>query len=83
MRLADYPYGRVTERLKKAVAWLRKNKNKIRKTQWDYFDFPDYWGMPKSISYRLSSDEVDWLQESTWDWFDENNFPEESQDVTI
>ncbi len=75
MRLTDYPYGKVTARLKKAVAWLRKNKKKIRQTQRDHFDFPDYWGMPRSTSWKLSSDEVDWLQAETWDWYDENNFP--------
>lgn len=72
MNIKNYPYGKVNKRLKKAVNWLNKNKRKIEKSQDDYyrweFDFPDYWNMPFSISCKLTSDEVDWIQSEVIDW---------------
>lgn len=64
MKISEYPYGKVTKTLKKAVNWLNTNKKLVKSKQKDCyeFDYPDYWGMPKSISYRLSSSEVDWIQ---------------------
>lgn len=32
------------------------------------FDYPDYGGLPKSISNKLSSDVVDLIQEQLIDW---------------
>ncbi len=29
----------------------------------DGFEFPDYFGIPKGYSNKLSSEEVDWLQD--------------------
>lgn len=67
--LIDYPYGRVTPRLRKAVKWLNDNKENISCKQQDYFDYPDYWGMPKRIANRLYGDEVDFLQAETNGWY--------------
>lgn len=69
MRIANYPYGKITKTLHKAVRWLNANKKKIGKEQFDLFYHPKYWGMPKTISSRLSGDEVDWIQEETYDWY--------------
>lgn len=84
MKSSDYPYGRVTKTLKKAVEWFNRNGKRIIK---EYatehgmrlltkreceslsddlacsFDYPDYLDMPKTVSSRLNSDEVDFLQE--------------------
>jgi hypothetical protein len=54
--ISDFPYGKPSRNLIKAVDWLNKH------TCTDEFDFPDYGGMPKNISDRLFSDEVDWIQ---------------------
>lgn len=74
MRIKDYPYGKTTKSLAKAVNYLNLNKIKIYKSllnselldDSEYikfaFDYPDYLYMPKQISSRLNSDEVDWLQ---------------------
>jgi hypothetical protein len=55
--------------------WLNRNKKRLIKARlalpqefsnpyhnWP-FDYPDYWAMPRKISYRLNTDEVDWLQD--------------------
>lgn len=55
-----------TTDLTKAVAWLDKNKKSLKPQ--DIFDYPDYWGMPKSISNKLTGDEVDWLQAELHLW---------------
>lgn len=68
MRVKDFPYGKITKTLKKAVQWLNRNQHKIKKTKDDIFDWPDYWDMPKVISSRLSSDEVDFIQDKTFNW---------------
>jgi hypothetical protein len=69
MRVSNFPYGRITKTLKKAVNWLNKNKRQLEKTKCNgSFDYPYYWDMPKMISYRLSSDEVDWLQGEVYEW---------------
>lgn len=79
MKTSEYPYGKVTKSLKKAAAYLNKNYRKIIKNLLDSsenltyddiahsFDYPDYLDMPKSISFRLNTDEVDWLQS---EWFE-------------
>jgi len=65
IKTKDFIYGRVYKRLEKAVDYLNANL----KTDFGRpFDYPDYWGMPKSISWKLTSDEVDWLQEVTGAW---------------
>ena len=32
------------------------------------FDFPDYGNLPKRISYSMSSEFVDAIQETLWEW---------------
>jgi hypothetical protein len=77
MKIKDYPYGKPSKSLVNAVIFLNRNKQKIIKrykkefpnNYWDYyFDYPDYFGLPKRISYRLSTDEVDWIQDETAFW---------------
>ncbi len=71
MQIKNYPYGKPTKTLKKAAQWLNRNYCKAIKKEIAeyqdrsqtirefvnelYFDYPFYMGMPKSISYRLSS----------------------------
>lgn len=81
MKIKNYPYGKATKTLKNAVNWLNRNKSKLIKKQMEQpkefthlyfnreFDYPDYWDMPKKISYRLNSDEVDWIQDELGEWF--------------
>lgn len=69
MRVANYPYGKITKTLRNAITRLNANKKKIGKEQFDYFEYPDYWDMPKMISSRLSSDDVDWIQDETYNWY--------------
>jgi hypothetical protein len=60
IKLSDFPreYGKPSAALQKAIEFLNtKNLNDI-----EYFDFPDYAGLPKSVSNKLSTDEVDFLQ---------------------
>ena len=40
---------------------LWKNKSQMMKNE--NFDFPDYGGLPKNISNKLTSEHVDFLQE--------------------
>lgn len=65
--IASYSYGNVTKTFRKAITWLNRRKKSFI-IQPGYFDFPDYWGMPKSISSRLTGDQVDFLQEQTYNW---------------
>lgn len=58
--------GKMSIQLKNAIKWLKDNKTKINTD--DVFDYPDYWGLPKSISNKLSSDEVDYIQNKTYHW---------------
>jgi hypothetical protein len=74
MRLSDWrafsETNRITKTMHKAVSWLNRNQKRLEKSgvTEQYFDYPDYWGMPKTISRRLSPDEVDWLQYQTNGW---------------
>lgn len=56
--LTRFPYGNTSPAYKKAKEWLTKNGTNGS----EYFEFPDYAGMPKSISKGLSTDEVDHIQ---------------------
>ena len=58
-----YRYGKITKRLENAVQWI--NDHFLDERRVNRFDFPDYWGMPKKISHKLSPDEVDYIQEIT------------------
>jgi hypothetical protein len=82
MRIKDYQYGKPSKSLRNAVTFLNRNKHKIidryKKEYPDeyhfcYLDYPDYFDIPKRISCRLGSDEVDWLQDETADWLVEDN----------
>ena len=66
--LKKYRYGKLSESLKKALTWLINNQEEYKSEIYDFFDYPGYWGMPKDICYKLSSDEVDFIQEITFDW---------------
>lgn len=69
MKIKDFPYGIPTKTLKKAVQWLNSNKRKLEKKEEFYsFDYPEYWDMPKTISNRLNTDEVDWIQNEVHNW---------------
>lgn len=35
----------------------------------DCFNYPHYWGLPKSIAHQLDPDEVDFIQEETYEWW--------------
>jgi hypothetical protein len=68
IHLRNYEYGRIYPRLRKAVDWIHSHRRLIKATcKWG-FDFDDYWGMPKKISSKLSSDEVDFIQAETYEW---------------
>jgi hypothetical protein len=68
VKISQYKYGRVYPRLRKAADWINSHRRLIKKTcKWG-FDYPDYWGMPKKISYNLSGDEVDFIQSVVQEW---------------
>ena len=73
VKISEYGYGKVNKRLKYAAEWLNKasNQTKIKQEFCDYFDYPEYWEMPKDISRRLSSDEVDFIQDQTFEMGEE------------
>ena len=47
--------------VEEVVQWLWINRKDLSKQ--DYFDFPDYCGMPKHLSNKLSSQTVDRIQD--------------------
>lgn len=51
-----------------AISWINSNEESIRRKE-EPFDYPDYWGMPEKISHELYPDEVDWIQENTYEWW--------------
>ncbi len=66
-RATNSEYSVNIARYTKAVDWLfaPENKDIVVKClhQESQIDYPNYFEMPKNISYKLSSDEVDLLQE--------------------
>ena len=60
INIEEYRYGKITKTLRNAISYI--NDEGIS-GDCMYFDYPDYGGLPKYISSRLSSDEVDFLQE--------------------
>jgi hypothetical protein len=56
--LPEYEYGKSTPTYKLAKQWLSHHGT----NGYEYFDYPDYAGMPKELSYELSPDEVDFIQ---------------------
>jgi len=81
INVSEYPYGKITKTLRNACIWLNKNRKHIIEYhcqnmergsgEFAYFDFPDYFDMPKKISSRLESDEVDFIQENMSEEFRE------------
>lgn len=65
-----------TKTFTKAVDYLWNNRKELKKKfynkdepkPWEYqvFDYPDYYGMPKRISNKLDGDFVDALQRNTY-----------------
>lgn len=69
MKIGDFETI-ATKSLRQAVNYLNRNKRKLEQSyssKFD-FDFPDYFNMPKSISNRLKSEHVDWIQEQLGSW---------------
>jgi hypothetical protein len=64
----NYRYGGITKTLEKAALWLNANRGNLKR-KFTEFDYPEYCGMPKNISHRLSTDEVDFLQSETCNWW--------------
>jgi hypothetical protein len=58
IKLGRYPYGKSSKAYKEAKKWLTYHGN----NGYDLFCYPDYAGMPKVISNKLLSDEVDHIQ---------------------
>ena len=55
-----------------ALIWINHNEKRIMENDdLDVFDYPDYWGMPKEITCRLSPDHVDCIQAMTFSFFRE------------
>jgi hypothetical protein len=77
MRISEYPYGKVTKSLRKAVDYLNKSYRKVIKEMLKIdpdaneldlkcgFEIVEF--LPKNIYCRLNSDEVDFIQEG---WHD-------------
>lgn len=65
---SNFPYGKVSLTLLKAAKWINRNQNRIKENEYDYFDYPSYWGLPSSITSKLTSDEVDFIQDETYNW---------------
>ena len=64
MRIKEYPYSvkrKITKTLKKATTWINRNMKKSLKS-YEEFGYPEFCGMPKSISSRLNTDEADWIE---------------------
>lgn len=70
----------------KAIENLNDRKaeilEKIATQEYHVFDYPDYWGLPKAISSKLSSEEVDFIQYQTEGWhsYIERNYTYEFYD---
>lgn len=73
VNISKYSYGRARKTLIETAKWLNANQRAIAKAildgkLCDEFDYPEYWGVPKKIANKLSSDEVDFIQESVCDF---------------
>lgn len=73
VNISDYPYGKTRKVLIEAVKWLNSHQRTISKEilaekLCEEFDYPEYWGIPKKIANKLTSDEVDFIQESVGDF---------------
>ena len=71
MKLKKIPVRGTSGKLRKAIDWLNKYRNDRKKfDNTNYFDFPDYWNLPRGIVDGLMSEDVDYIQEYTYDWVD-------------
>ncbi len=75
VNISEYSFGRTRKVLMEAVKWLNANQRTIAKAilegkLCDEFDYPEYWGVPKKIANKLTTDEVDFIQESVCDFAD-------------
>ena len=63
-KLREYQriWDKKADYLFQVAVWLFENKN----NKHEYFDYPDYAGMPKKLSKKLSSYDTDCIQEN-WD----------------
>lgn len=54
-----------------AFKWLEFNENRIKNRPDLYpngFEFPDYFDMPQPLVDKLSSEDVDLIQDFTYGW---------------
>lgn len=75
VNISEFPYGRTRKVLIEVVKWLNANQKAIAKSILDEklcaeFDYPEYWGIPKKIANKLTTDEVDFIQDSVCDFAD-------------
>lgn len=56
---ADYPYGVCSTHLKKALEWISEN---VESPDLTTFSSPDFLGMPKELSKKLSHGDIDYIQ---------------------
>ena len=73
VNISEFSYGRTRKVLIEAVKWLNANQRAIAKNILEQkvcleFDYPEYWGIPKKTANKLTSDEVDFIQESVGDF---------------
>ena len=57
--LNDYSYGPASTHLRKAVEWLSENTSDVDMSE---FKSPDFLGMPRDLSKKLSHHDVDFIQ---------------------
>lgn len=60
MKTIPYPTSITNKAFIQAIDYLNSHKE-CRK--YSEFDYPDYAGLPKEISHKLYSDEVDYIQD--------------------
>lgn len=58
VNISEFPYGRVTKRLRNAAIWINKNNRKINGPNLEFY-------LPNNIYRKLSPDEFDFLQDQT------------------
>ena len=73
VNISEFPYGRTRKVLIEATKWLNANqrsiaKNILNEKLCNEFDYTEYWGMPQKIANKLTTDEVDFIQESVGDF---------------
>jgi hypothetical protein len=85
VNVSEYQYGRINKRLRNIAKWLNGHQNSIKKKlnkgEFDLIDYPDYWGIPSKLSNSLDTDELDFLQFQTYDFF-EKNYKEADDDYS-